>query len=60
MGVRATGWHNGGPPAAKPATESGDYVVWAPGVSHTYRAEVDSVVITVRWPSLVPGEHRDA
>jgi mannose-6-phosphate isomerase-like protein (cupin superfamily) len=31
----------------------GDYAMWGPGVSHTYRAEEDSVVITVRWPSLV-------
>jgi mannose-6-phosphate isomerase-like protein (cupin superfamily) len=32
----------------------GDYVVWGPGVSHTYRAEDDSVMITVRWPSVAP------
>jgi hypothetical protein len=31
----------------------GDYAMWGPGVSHTYRSEEDSVVITVRWPSLV-------
>jgi hypothetical protein len=34
----------------------GDYVVWGPGVAHSYRAVDDSVVVTVRWPSLVgPG-----
>jgi mannose-6-phosphate isomerase-like protein (cupin superfamily) len=38
----------------------GDYVIWGPGVSHTYRAEEDSVVVTVRWPSLVPREHGGA
>lgn len=32
----------------------GDYVVWGPGVDHSWRAEEDSVVLTVRWPS-VPG-----
>lgn len=32
----------------------GDYVVWGRGVDHSWRAEEDSVVLTVRWPS-VPG-----
>lgn len=32
----------------------GDYVVWGPGVDHTWVAEDDAVVMTVRWPS-VPG-----
>jgi hypothetical protein len=30
----------------------GDYLVWGQGVAHTYRAEEDSTVITVRWPSV--------
>jgi quercetin dioxygenase-like cupin family protein len=30
----------------------GDYVMWGPGVDHSWRAEEDSVVVTVRWPSL--------
>jgi quercetin dioxygenase-like cupin family protein len=30
----------------------GDYVVWGPGIDHTWQTEEDSVVITVRWPSL--------
>ncbi|GAA0720625.1 signal peptidase I [Dactylosporangium roseum] len=30
----------------------GDYVVWGPGIDHSWQAEEDSVVITVRWPSL--------
>jgi len=34
--------------------EPGDYVVWGPGVDHSWWAPEDSVVLTVRWPS-VPG-----
>ncbi|MFJ2211496.1 signal peptidase I [Streptomyces sp. NPDC101062] len=34
--------------------EQGDYVVWGPGVDHSWTAEDDSVVMTVRWPSI-PG-----
>ena len=30
----------------------GDYVMWGQGISHSWRAELDSTVITVRWPSL--------
>ena len=30
----------------------GDYMVWGPGIDHTWRAEEDTVLITVRWPSL--------
>jgi len=29
----------------------GDYVLWLPGVPHTWEAELDSVVVTIRWPS---------
>jgi hypothetical protein len=32
-------------------TEPGEYVVWAPGVAHTWVAESDSVILTVRWPA---------
>lgn len=35
-------------------TRQGDYVVWGRGVDHSWVAEEDSVVLTVRWPS-VPG-----
>ncbi|MEU8323239.1 signal peptidase I [Nonomuraea sp. NPDC048881] len=35
-------------------TEPGDYVVWGKGVDHSWVAEEESVVLTVRWPS-VPG-----
>lgn len=34
--------------------EQGDYVVWGRGVDHSWEAEEESVVLTVRWPS-VPG-----
>jgi hypothetical protein len=34
--------------------EQGDYVVWGPGVDHSWYAEEPSVVMTVRWPSI-PG-----
>ena len=30
----------------------GDYVAWAPGIDHSWTAETDSIVITIRWPSL--------
>jgi hypothetical protein len=30
----------------------GDYAVWGPGINHSWGAESDSVVVTVRWPSL--------
>ncbi|MGW2448577.1 signal peptidase I [Streptomyces sp. NPDC001494] len=34
--------------------KQGDYVVWGRGVDHSWFAEEESVVLTVRWPS-VPG-----
>lgn len=34
--------------------DQGDYVVWGPGVDHSWYAEEEAVVLTVRWPS-VPG-----
>jgi quercetin dioxygenase-like cupin family protein len=30
----------------------GDYALWGPGVNHHWQAEKDTVVITVRWPSV--------
>lgn len=33
---------------------TGDYLMYGPGVGHFWRAEADSVVITVRWPSGDP------
>ena len=32
----------------------GDYVLWGKGVDHSWHAEEESTVLTVRWPS-VPG-----
>ena len=32
--------------------EQGDYVVWGQGVDHSWVAEDESVVLTVRWPSV--------
>lgn len=32
----------------------GDYVIWGPGVDHSWHAEEESIVMTVRWPSI-PG-----
>ncbi|GAA2918135.1 hypothetical protein GCM10011428_37800 [Streptomyces violaceus] len=33
--------------------KQGDYMVWGPGIDHSWQAEDDSVVVTVRWPSVV-------
>ena len=30
----------------------GDYLIWGPGMPHRWRTLEDSVVITVRWPSI--------
>jgi hypothetical protein len=32
--------------------EQGNYAIWGPGIDHHWVAEKDSVVLTVRWPSL--------
>lgn len=32
-------------------SNQGDYVFWCPGVAHTWVAESDSTILTVRWPS---------
>ncbi|MBA9003483.1 MULTISPECIES: signal peptidase I [Thermomonospora] len=40
-------------------SEQGDYVVWGKGVDHSWYAEEESVVLTVRWPSI-PGYRVDA
>jgi quercetin dioxygenase-like cupin family protein len=33
-------------------TDQGGYVVWVPGIDHSWEAVSDSIVLTVRWPSL--------
>ena len=30
----------------------GDYITWGPGIDHSWQAEQDSVVLTIRWPSV--------
>ena len=32
-------------------SRQGDYVLFPPGVPHTWTADEDSIVVTVRWPS---------
>jgi len=32
--------------------KEGNYAVWGPGIDHCWQAEEDSIVITVRWPSI--------
>ena len=29
----------------------GDYAMWGPGIGHSWQAEADSIVLTIRWPS---------
>lgn len=36
---------------SKTMTHQGDYVMWGPGVDHSWEAIVDSMILTVRWPS---------
>jgi len=37
---------------------TGDYVIFAPCVSHVWKALEDSVVLTVRWPSI-PNDQKE-
>jgi hypothetical protein len=37
-----------------PLQREGDFAVFGPGVSHSYRSVEESLVHTVRWPSLPP------
>lgn len=30
----------------------GDYITWGPGIDHSWQAEQDSIVLTIRWPSI--------
>lgn len=32
-------------------SDEGDYALWCPGVPHTWCAEAESTILTVRWPS---------
>lgn len=33
-------------------SKPGDYAVWMPGVKHSWQAVKNSVIFTVRWPSV--------
>jgi mannose-6-phosphate isomerase-like protein (cupin superfamily) len=33
-------------------SKPGDYVMWGPGTDHKWRALEDTVLLTVRWPSV--------
>ncbi len=39
------------PGASHVLERPGDYAMWGPGVGHSWRAEEDSTVVTIRWPS---------
>jgi len=30
----------------------GDYAMWGPGIDHLWRAEQDTWMLTIRWPSI--------
>jgi mannose-6-phosphate isomerase-like protein (cupin superfamily) len=34
----------------------GDFVLFGPGMPHSFRSEQESLVLTVRWPSLTPAQ----
>lgn len=36
-------------------SRSGDYVSWGPGVTHWWRADQDSTLVTARWVQDAPG-----
>ena len=36
---------------SKVLSTQGDYVLWGPGIDHSYEALTDAVVMVVRWPS---------
>lgn len=35
--------------------KEGDFVLFGPGVPHSFRSVEESLVMTVRWPSVRPG-----
>jgi hypothetical protein len=38
-----------------PLQKEGDFVLFGPDTPHSYRSVEESLVLTVRWPSLPPG-----
>mmetsp|Transcript_2522 Transcript_2522/g.4351 ORF Transcript_2522/g.4351 Transcript_2522/m.4351 type:complete len:187 (-) Transcript_2522:1376-1936(-) len=56
MGFLISGRHRYEFPSESVTLEKlGDYVIWGPGVEHTWVAESHSVVLSIRWPSI-PGD----
>lgn len=37
-------------------SKEGDFVLFGPGVPHSFRSEQESLVLTVRWPSRPPNK----
>ena len=37
---------------SKTMNRQGDYIIWGPGIDHSWAAIADSIVVTVRWPSV--------
>ncbi len=37
---------------SKTMERRGDYMIWGPGNDHSWEALSDSLVVTVRWPSI--------
>jgi quercetin dioxygenase-like cupin family protein len=35
-----------------PLEKEGDFVLFGPDIAHSYRCEEDSLILTVRWPSV--------
>ena len=33
--------------------QPGDYLIYAPGISHSWKALKDSILVTIRWPSIL-------
>lgn len=44
--------HDGDKKETIVVSKPGDYVMWGPGVSHSWLVLEDSISLTVRWPSL--------
>ena len=40
--------------------KEGDFVLFGPGVPHSFRSEQESLVLTIRWPSLPPNSRPES
>ena len=43
-----------------PLVNEGDFVLFGPDVPHSFRSVEESLVLTVRWPSLTPEQMKAA